>query len=329
MTVTLLSDETMTYEDADIALAQKVLRQEIEGIEALFSTLDHNFAAAVSVIHALRGRTIVTGMGKSGHIARKIAATLSSTGTPAVFVHPAEASHGDLGMITQDDAVIALSNSGETKELQDIISYTRRFGIPLIGIVRRQESALVEAADIAFVLPAVPEACDVNAPTTSTTMMLALGDALAIVLLNKKGFTRDDYRILHPGGKLGAALIRVQDIMHAGDAVPIVNKAERMADVLLLITSKRFGCAGIVDDEGKLVGIITDGDMRRHMCNEFMNMTAEEVMTSNPRTIRPGALAAEAVNIMNSYSITALFAVEDFSIKGIIHIHDCLRAGVV
>jgi arabinose-5-phosphate isomerase len=319
----------MNSEDADIALAKKVLTQEIAGIQALFTTLDHNFAAAVTVLHSLRGRTIVTGMGKSGHIARKIAATLSSTGTPAIFVHPAEASHGDLGMITSDDAVIALSNSGETKELQDIISYTRRFGIPLIAIVRRQESVLVEAADIAFVLPAVPEACDVNAPTTSTTMMLALGDALAIVLLNKKGFSREDYHVLHPGGKLGAALLKVRDIMHTGDAIPIIGKDESMADVLLMITSKRFGCAGIVDDEGRLMGIITDGDLRRHMSDDLMHLTASEVMTRNPHTIRSNALAAEAVNIMNSYSITTLFAIDDCSIKGIIHIHDCLRAGVV
>ena len=327
--VTVTPPKSQTTEEADIILAKKVLSQEVEGLQALFSSIDHNFAAAIHVIHSLRGRVIVTGMGKSGHIARKIAATLASTGTPSLFVHPGEASHGDLGMITKDDAVIALSNSGETKELKDIVHYTRRFGIPLIGIVRRQESALVEAADIAFVLPAVPEACDVNAPTTSTTMMLALGDALAIVLASKKGFSREDYHTFHPGGKLGSAFTRVQDIMHTGDAVPLVSADEIMSDVLLMITSKRLGCAGIVDDEGQLVGIITDGDLRRHMSSELIYLPAHEVMTPNPLSIRPGALAAEAVNIMNERCITTLFVVEGTSIKGIIHIHDCLRAGVV
>lgn len=321
--------ETMLNEDADIELAKNVLSQEIEGLHALFNSLDYNFSAAVTVIHSLRGRTIVTGMGKSGHIARKIAATLSSTGTPALFVHPGEASHGDLGMITKDDAVIALSNSGETKELQDIVHYTRRFGIPLIAIVRRQDSALVEAADIAFVLPAVPEAGDINAPTTSTTMMLALGDALAVVLLKRKGFTKEDFHIFHPGGKLGSAFIKVQDIMHTGDAIPLVPHDEIMSNVLLMITSKRLGCAGIVDDDGKLLGIITDGDLRRHMSRDLINLPAYEVMTPNPLTIRSGALAAEAVNMMNDRSITTLFVVEDLSVKGIIHLHDCLRAGVV
>lgn len=313
----------------DIAHGKRVLDQEIKGLTALADSLDADFAKAVECIAGLKGRVIVTGMGKSGHVARKIAATFASTGTPAHFVHPGEASHGDLGMITKDDAVLALSNSGETAELSDIIGYCKRFSIPLIAVVRRAGSMLVKDATIALVLPNIPEAPPVDAPTTSTTMMMALGDALAIALTERRGFTKDDFSVFHPGGKLGKAFIRVEDLMHKGKELPLVKNSANMRDTLLAITAKRFGCAGIVDAKGKLAGIITDGDLRRHMSAKLLAKKASEVMTKKPLTIRPGALAVEALAIMNERSITTLFVVEKDKPAGIIHIHDCLRAGVV
>lgn len=312
----------------DIAHGKAVLKQEIKGLEALADSLSQDFAAAVECIAGIKGRVIVTGMGKSGHVARKIAATFASTGTPAHFVHPGEASHGDLGMITKDDAVLALSNSGETKELSDIIAYCKRFSIPLVGVVRRAGSMLVKDADIALVLPDIPEAPPVNAPTTSTTMMMGLGDALAVALAERRGFTADDFSVFHPGGKLGAAFTRVEDLMHAGPELPLAKEGAAMRDVLLAITAKRFGCAGVVDAKGKLQGIITDGDLRRHMSPRLIEKKARDVMTKKPVTIRPGALAAEALAIMNDRSITSLFVVESSKPVGIIHIHDCLRAGI-
>lgn len=313
---------------SDIAHGKAVLAQEIAGLQALHNALGEPFAKAVERLASIKGRVIVTGMGKSGHVARKIAATMASTGTPAMFVHPGEASHGDLGMITKDDAVLALSNSGETAELADIISYSKRFAIPLIGIARRSGSMLVEAADVPLVLPEIPEASPVNAPTTSTTMMLALGDAIAVALLERRGFTKDDFSVFHPGGKLGKAFIRVSDIMHQGEELPLVNEADPMHEVLLAMTAKRFGCAGVVSASGVLVGVITDGDLRRHMQPQLLNASAREVMTQKPLTVRPQQLAAEALGIMNSKSITSLFAVDDGKPVGILHIHDCLRAGV-
>ena len=282
----------------------------------------------MACIAGLKGRVIVSGMGKSGHIARKIAATMASTGTPAHFVHPAEASHGDLGMITKDDAVLALSNSGETAELSDMVNYCKRFGITLIAMVRRKGSMLVEAADIAMVLPEIPEASPTDAPTTSTTMMLALGDALAIALLERKGFTRDDFGVFHPGGKLGKAFIRVADLMLSGDQLPLVVEAAPMREVLLVMTAKTFGVAGVLDSKGNLAGIITDGDLRRHMQPDLLEKKAAAVMSKNPVSIRPQALAAEALGIMNERSITSIFAVDNGKPVGIVHIHDCLRAGV-
>jgi len=313
---------------ADIAFGKAVLKQEIAGLEALAQSLGADFGRAVGCIAGISGRVIVTGMGKSGHIARKIAATFASTGTPAHFVHPGEASHGDLGMITKDDAVLALSNSGETAELADIIAYAKRFSIPLIAVVRRAGSTLVKDADIAMVLPAVPEAPPVDAPTTSTTMMMALGDALAIALAERRQFTRDDFSVLHPGGKLGKAFTRVEDLMHGGKELPLVKSGAKMRDALLTMTAKRFGCVGVVDAKGKLSGVITDGDLRRHMNPKLLEQAASAVMTKKPLTIRPRALAAEALNIMNTKSITTLFVVEKEKPVGIIHIHDCLRAGI-
>jgi arabinose-5-phosphate isomerase len=309
--------------------AREVIAREIEGLQAVADALDDKFLALVTKIAALKGRVIVSGMGKSGHIARKIAATLASTGTPAHFVHPSEASHGDLGMITADDLVFCLSNSGETHELRDIIAYARRFAIPLVALVRRDNSLLVEAADIAIVLPEVPEASPIGAPTTSTTMMLGYGDALAVALLEKKGFTRDDFSVFHPGGKLGAQFIRVGDLMHGEDELPLVHEATPMQQALLSMTAHRFGCAGVLDKNGALAGIITDGDLRRHMGDYLMEKHASEVMTKNPITITASMLAAEALGIMNSKTITCLFVVENAKPVGILHIHDCLRAGVM
>lgn len=312
-----------------LASARAVIAREVEGLEAVAAALDDKFVALVSRVAQLKGRVIISGMGKSGHIGKKIAATLASTGTPAYFVHPSEASHGDLGMITPDDLVLCLSNSGETHELRDIIAYTRRFSIPLVALVRRLESVLVEAADIAIVLPAVPEASSIGVPTTSTTMMLAVGDALAIALLEQRGFSRDDFGVYHPGGKLGAQFIRVSDVMHKADELPLVTWQELMPQVLLTMTQKRFGCAGVVDAAGHMVGIVTDGDLRRHMGADLIAKTAEQVMTKNPVTITPTMLAAEALGIMNSKSITCLFVREGQTPVGILHIHDCLRAGVM
>ena len=316
--------------DNMLAVARRVLKTEIAGLTALADELSERFSDAVDLLAATRGRVTVTGMGKSGHIARKIAATFASTGTPAQFVHPAEAGHGDLGMIAPGDAVLALSNSGDTAELDAILGYTRRLRIPLVAMTRRDGSALVEAADIALVLPASEEACPMGlAPTTSTTMMLALGDALAIAMLERKGFAIADFQRLHPGGDLGRQLLTVTDIMHAGDAMPLVALGTAMADAILAMSAKSFGCVGVTDSDGHLVGIVTDGDLRRHMNDGLLRAGVDKVMNRQPKTIRPQALAAEALGRMNQYAITSLFAVDaEGRPLGILHIHDCLRAGI-
>ncbi|MGH7184668.1 MAG: KpsF/GutQ family sugar-phosphate isomerase [Pseudomonadota bacterium] len=312
-----------------LASARRVLQLEIEGLRSLAQALDERLGVALDLLAATTGRVIVTGMGKNSHIGAKIAATMASTGTAAYFVHPGEASHGDLGMIAPGDALLTLSNSGETPELADIVAYSRRFSIPLIAITGREQSTLARGADVALVLPAATEACPMGlAPTTSTTMMLALGDVLAIGLLERKGFSAHDFGMLHPGGRLGRMLMKVADIMHEGDQVPLIAETGRMTEVLVLMTAKSFGAAGIIDAEGRLVGIITDGDLRRHMGPELLTLTAREVMTPDPRTIRRQALAAEALGIMNRRKITSLFVVEDQRPVGILHIHDCLRAGI-
>ncbi len=312
-----------------LTTARRVLALEATGIKALSDSLDDSFTRALDLMEKMTDRVIVTGMGKSGHVANKIAATLASTGTPAMFVHPAEASHGDLGMITDDDVVIALSNSGETSELADLVTYTRRFKIPLIAITGRANSTLAQAADVALVLPNTPEACPMGlAPTTSTTVMLALGDALAVAMLERKEFSADDFRVLHPGGKLGRLLLRVSSLMHAGEEVPLIGTDRSMADALLTMTSKSFGCVGITDDQGRLIGIITDGDLRRHMSSDLLSLSTRQVMTANPLSVRPETLASEALGFMNDRSITTLFVVDNRRPVGIVHIHDCLRAGV-
>ena len=314
---------------ADLATAERVLSLEAQALQALAHSLNSDFVRALDLLAAVAGRVVVTGMGKNGHIGNKIAATLASTGTPAMFVHPGEASHGDLGMITDNDAVLALSNSGETAELAAVVAYSRRFDIPLIAITARTDSALAEAADVALILPDSAEACPMGlAPTTSTTMTLALGDAIAVSLLERKGFSADDFRVLHPGGQLGRRLLRVSDIMHGGDALPLVGDDSTMAEALLVMTAKSFGCVGIVDDGGRLMGIVTDGDLRRHMGPDLLARRTVDMMTRGPKTIRPKALASEAVHVMNAGAITNLFVVEDGRPIGVLHIHDCLRAGV-
>ena len=315
--------------DGELHAARRVLRLEAQGIEALAAGLDDVFCRMLDRLEAVDGRVIVTGMGKSGHIARKIAATFASTGTPAQYVHPGEASHGDLGMITRRDAVLAFSNSGATTELADLVAYTARMSIPLLGVTGRSPSPLAEAATVTFVLPQVAEGCPMGlAPTTSTAMMLALGDALAVALLERKGFSVEDFQRLHPGGALGLRLTRVRDVMHGGDDMPLVGPDTPMSDVLVTITSKSFGCAGVCDGEGSLVGIITDGDLRRKMNPDLLSEPAHAVMTPRPKTIRPAALAAEALAVMNENAITSLFVVENSAPLGIIHVHDCLRAGL-
>lgn len=314
----------------DIASASHLLDVEIEGLQALKDVLDEQFVAAVNLIASTTGRLIISGMGKSGHVARKIAATMASTGTPSYFVHPGEASHGDLGMITRNDTVLLLSNSGETAELRDIIGFCKRFSIPLIGMVRRRESTLVDEAKVALVLPEVPEASPTGAPTTSTTMMMALGDALAIALLERRGFTKEEFGVFHPGGTLGQAFTRVENLMHVGEELPLIKPDASVSETLMVMTSRRFGCAGVVDETGNLVGMVTDGDLRRHLEEDkLLQLKAADIMTANPITINAHALAGEALGIMNAKSITVLFATDEESRPvGVIHIHDCLRAGI-
>jgi len=315
---------------ADLVVARRVIRAEIAGLERLAEMLDGAFEAAVATCAAVRGRIIVAGVGKSGHIARKIAATLASTGTPAQFVHPVEASHGDLGMIGSEDAILALSNSGETAEFADIVAYSRRCNIPLIAITGGARSTLAAAADTVLLLPAAAEACPMGlAPTTSTTMMAALGDALALALLERKGFSPADFRLFHPGGRLGRRLMRVRDIMHQEDEVPLVSPNAPMSEAILIMTARSFGCVGVSGREGRLIGVITDGDLRRHMGDSLLQRTVGAVMHGNPKTIAPAALAADALGLMNRFAITSLFVIDDDGRPiGFLHMHDCLRAGV-
>ena len=317
---------------AAIASALRTLEAEGGGVDALAAALRDglgaSFAAAVDLIRSAQGRVIVTGMGKSGHVARKIASTLASTGTPAFFVHPSEASHGDLGMIANDDVILALSWSGETAELKNITDYSRRYSIKLIAVTAIQDSALANAADVVLTLPQAREACPHNlAPTTSSLMQLALGDALAIALLESHGFTAVQFGLLHPGGKLGTLLKTVQDIMHTGERIPLAPLGSRMSEAILEITAKGFGCVGITDTRGLLVGIITDGDLRRHMRNDLLNAVVDNVMTHKPKTVRPDQLLSETLDILNSMKVTALFAIEAGKPVGIIHVHDLLRVG--
>jgi arabinose-5-phosphate isomerase len=312
-----------------VAIGRRVLSTEADALRTLADSLGEAFTLAVETMFNAKGRIVCTGMGKSGHVARKIAATLASTGAQAMFVHPAEASHGDLGMIGPDDVVLALSKSGEARELSDVIAYANRFSIPLIAMTAFEGSQLGRGGNIVLLLPDAPEAtAEVNAPTTSTTLQIALGDALAVTLLERRGFTASDFRVFHPGGKLGAMLRTVGDLMHDDGELPLIGLDAPMPDALLVMSEKRFGAVGVVDGAGALAGLITDGDLRRHM-DGLLTHTAGEVMTKAPQTITPGALAAEALKIMNERRITVLFVVEAGQPVGILHVHDLLRAGVI
>ena len=316
-----------------LASATRTLQLEAEGLAALKTALAGDlvdgFAKAVDRLRTCRGRIIVTGMGKSGHVGLKVAATLSSTGTPAYFVHPSEASHGDLGMITRDDVIVAFSWSGETMELGNIVSYSRRFTVPLIAVTSNSSSTLAQAAEIVLALPQAKEACPHGlAPTTSTMMQLALGDCLAIALLESKGFTARDFKTLHPGGQLGARLKFVGDLMHKGDRLPLTATDAVMSEAIVVMTEKALGCLGVVDGDGLLKGIITDGDLRRHMGNGLLEQRAGEIMTPEPKTVSPDLLASAALEMINSSKITTLFVVEEGRPVGVIHVHDLLRAGV-
>lgn len=320
-------------EAGDLAAARRVLDYAGEALAALGEVLNGDFSRAVDLLMAVKGRVIVSGMGKSGHIGRKIAATLASTGTPAQFIHPAEASHGDLGAVTRNDALLMLSNSGETAELSNLITFAKRFSIPMIGIASRADSTLLQAADVPLLLPRAKEACPIGmAPTTSTTLMLVLGDALAVALMERRGFSADQYRDFHPGGSLGRKLVRVSDLMHKGDAMPLVEENSSMQEALLVMSKQHFGCVGVTDKSGSLIGIITHGDLARHMDRDLLAQSPATVMTRNPKVVGPDQLAAEALAIMNEKKITQLFVLDPkVAAKkpaGILHIHDCLRAGL-
>lgn len=324
-------DKKSLFENSAI----KTIKTEILGLESLLDFFkEGNFAKAVELILNTKGRVIVSGMGKSGHIANKIAATFASTGTPSFSIHPGEASHGDLGMITKEDVVILLSNSGETKELRDIIYYCIRFKIPIIGIARNEKSELINASNIPLALPNVAEANNVKAPTTSTTMMIALGDAMAVALMEAKNFSNEEYGVFHPGGKLGSQFIKVKDLMRKNDEIPLVNEDESLSKVVLEMTSKHLGCTGVVNKDKQLIGIVTDGDLRRHLNDNFLKLSAGQLMTKNPIVVSAEDLAVKAISLMNQKSITNLFVVENklsenkFDVCGILHIHDCLRAGI-
>ncbi|MHA7776382.1 KpsF/GutQ family sugar-phosphate isomerase [Roseibium sp. M-1] len=327
-----VSDETHDMATQCLVSAERTLETEIAGLSAVRTALKNGLAApfqqTCELIQKSPGRVIVTGIGKSGHIGTKIAASLASTGTPAFFVHASEASHGDLGMITENDVVIALSWSGETQELAGIVSYTRRFKVKLVAITSRKDSTLGRAADVVMALPAVTEACPHGlAPTTSALIQLAIGDALAVALLEGRGFTAQDFRVFHPGGRLGASLKTAKDIMHSGDRLPLVSANTPMSEGIVLMTQRGFGVLGVTDELRQLIGIITDGDLRRHVSSNLLEKTAGEIMTRSPKSITPETLSATILELVNSLSITSVFVIEDGRPVGIVHLHDLLRIG--
>ena len=308
-----------------IGTAIATINTELKGIKTLEQIIDDNFCQAVDLILNTQGKVIISGVGKSGHIAHKISATLASTGTPSFFIHPTEASHGDLGMISKNDLVIVLSNSGQTKEIKDLIYFCKKFSIPLIAITRRAKSELASIATVSLIVPEIEEANSVNAPTTSTTMMLVLGDAIAVSLIKLRKFNQEHFSILHPGGKLGSALLKVKAIMRTGTYLPIVKTDDKMATVIVEMTTKSLGCTAVVNSQNQLVGIITDGDLRRNLNNNFLENTANSIMSLAPQTIGQDFMVNDAIEIMNKKAITSLFVVEQQKIIGIVHIHDCLR----
>lgn len=327
---TFVENSNLVQENLDKNCAIRTVNNEIDTIIKLRDSIDSNLTKALDLMQHVKGRIIITGMGKSGHIGKKIAASLASTGTPSFFVHPAEASHGDLGMITEDDVVIAISNSGESRELVDILNYCKRFGIKLISITKNVESSLGKAGDIVLCLPNNGEACPLGlAPTNSTTATLVLGDILTTGLIERKGFTKSDFNERHPGGKLGSILKRVSDLMHTGDEMPILDKNSNMQQVLIEMTSKRLGCVGFVNEDGELVGMLTDGDLRRCLNPEILNKKAFDLMTKNPKTTSKQVMASEAMKMMHDKKITNMFVVEDKKPIGVIHIHDLLNSGVM
>ncbi|CAG7593317.1 MAG: SIS domain-containing protein [Candidatus Midichloria sp.] len=312
-----------------INLAKGIISQEIEGLNALMASIDNSFSEAINAIESTTGKVILSGMGKSGYVAKKIAATLSSTGTPSVFLHPAEASHGDLGVISKSDIAILFSNSGETQELNSIISYCKRLNVQIIGVTRNQNSLLYEISDIKILIPNTPEVTDIGAPTTSSTMMIAWGDAIAVILLNKRSFSKDDYRLLHPGGSIGVRLIRIKDLMHTGDRIPLVKLSSTFLEMILEMTKKRLGCTGVVNEDRILVGVVTDGDLRRHIGLDFKKSVVSDFMTLHPLVIDQNMLAVQAFTLMNNKSITNLFIIdEEKKPIGVIHIHDFIKAGI-
>ena len=326
----IMENDISAQSIADINSAVRTVNMEIDTIEKLRDNLDSNLTQALNLMQNAKGRIIITGMGKSGHIGKKIAASLASTGTPSFFVHPAEASHGDLGMITEDDVVLAISNSGESKELVDILNYCKRFGIPLIAITKNPESSLGKAGDIVLKLPNNGEACPLGlAPTSSTTATLVLGDIITTCMIERKGFTKSDFNDRHPGGKLGSILQRVSDLMHVGEDMPLLDERADMQSVLLEMTSKRLGCVGFVNSEGLLTGMLTDGDLRRWLSPQILEKHAYELMTKNPKTVSKDIMASEAMKIMHDKKITNMFVVENSVPVGVIHIHDLLNNGVM
>ena len=325
-----MSNDINKLTNSDLISAKRTIDKEIEALRVMESELDTTLTTALDYMQSAKGRIILTGMGKSGHIAKKIAASLASTGTPSFFVHPAEASHGDLGMITSDDVIIAISNSGESKELVDILNYSKRFGIKLIAITKNPDSSLGKAGDVVLKLPSNGEACPLGlAPTSSTTATLVLGDILTIAMIERNGFSKEQFNQRHPGGKLGSVLQKVSDLMHTGAEMPLLLASTGMKDTLIEMTSKRLGCVGFINNDGDLIGILTDGDLRRCLSPDLLNKKGEDVMTRNPKVISPDAMASEAVKIMHDKKITNLFAVENGKPVGVIHIHDCLNSGVV
>lgn len=327
---TLVENLTSSQYDLDRICAFKTANSEIDTITKLRDSLDENLTSALDMMQNAAGRIVITGMGKSGHIGRKIAASLASTGTPAFFVHPAEASHGDLGMISENDVVIAISNSGESRELVDILNYCKRFGIKLIAITKNAKSSLGKTGDVVLLLPNTGEACPLGlAPTNSSTATLVLGDILTAALIQRKGFTKSDFNQRHPGGKLGSILQRVSDLMHTGEEMPLLEENTNMQQVLLEMTSKRLGCVGLINNKGFLTGIFTDGDLRRSLSEQILNEKVVDVMTKKPKTISKDMLVSEAVKIMNEEKITNIFIVEEDKPIGVIHIHDLLSSGIV